>query len=91
MKSVFANTRNKIGLLTAVWDANGVRGPQEVLSNRRDLSTIADSNRTVIAVSVVVHRLLVVLQTLHEGEEVVRSPTFRLEVVFERNSGQQLL
>ena len=74
MKSVFANTRIKIGLRTAVWDANGVRGPQEVLSNRRDLSTIAYGNGAVIAVRVVVAWLLVVLKALHEREEVYFKP-----------------
>ena len=90
-KSVFANTRIKIGLRTAVWDANGVRGPQEVLSNRRDLSTIAYGNGAVIAVRVVVALLLVVLQTFHKGKEVVRGPTFRIEVVFEQKLDEQLL
>ena len=61
--------------------------PSQPSTRTRTALALNISNGTVIAVSVVVHRLLVVLQTLHEGEEVVRSPTFRLEVVFERNLG----
>ena len=39
-----------------------MRGAKEVLRDRRDLSTIADGNGTVIAMSIVVARLLVVLE-----------------------------
>ena len=76
---------------TAEGHADGVRRTEEVLSHGLNLSAVADSNGTVIAVSVVVYRLLVVLQTFHEGKEVVRGPTFRLEVVFEQKLDQQLL
>ena len=68
--------------LTAEWDANGVGSTQEVLSDRGDLATIADRDGTVVAVGVVVRRLLVVLETLHERQEVVGGPALHLEVVY---------
>ena len=66
---------------TAEGDADSVRGTQEVLRNGGDLSTIADGNRAVIAVGVVVGRLLIVLKALHEREEVSRGPALHFEVV----------
>ncbi len=58
-----------------------MRGTKEVLSYRLDLSAIADGDGSVVAVGVVVHRLLVVLKTFHEGEKVLRGPALRLEIV----------
>lgn len=55
---------------TAVGNADSVRCAQEVLSHRHDLSTIADSNRAVVTVSVVVAGLLVVLEALHERHQI---------------------
>lgn len=55
-------------VLTAVRNADGMSCPQKVLSNRHNLSTIADSNGAVVAVSVIVARFLVVLEPLHERE-----------------------
>lgn len=43
---------------------------EEVLCDRSDLSTVADRNGTIITVGVVVGRLLVVLETLHERQKV---------------------
>ena len=48
-------------LRTAVWNADGMGSTKEVLSDRGDLSTITDSNRTIVSVAVVVARLLVIL------------------------------
>ena len=58
-----------------------MRSPQEVLGDGHDLPTVRDSDRTVIAVSIVVAGLLIVLETLHEWQEVLGGPTLGLEVV----------
>ena len=60
-----------------------MRSAEEVLGDRSDLSTVADCDGAVVAVSIVVDWLLVVLETLHKRYEVVRSPPFGLEVVCE--------
>ena len=57
---------------TAVGNSDGMRGPQEVLSDRSDLAAVADSNGTVVSVGVVIAWLRVVLETLHEREKVCR-------------------
>ena len=46
---------------TAVWNADGMGSTKEVLSDRGDLSTITDSNRTIVSVAVGVARLLIIL------------------------------
>ena len=51
----------KTFLRTAVWNADGMGSTKEVLSDRGDLSTITDSNRTIVSVAVIVARLLVIL------------------------------
>lgn len=45
-------------------------GTQEVLRDRRDLPTVANSNRAIVSVRVIVRGLLVVLETLHKRKEV---------------------
>ena len=57
---------------------------EEVLRHGRNLATIADCDRPVVAVRVVVRRLLVVLKALHEREEIRGLPAFHLEVVCRR-------
>lgn len=56
--------------IITVGNANGVSGPQEVLSNGHDLAAIANSDGAVVTMGVVVAWFLVVLQTLHEWQEV---------------------
>ena len=58
-----------------------MRRTEEVLRYRLDLSTIADSDGPVVAVGVVVRRLLVVLEALHEGKKVICFPALHLEIV----------
>ena len=58
-----------------------MRGPKEVLGDGGNLSTIADSDGTIIAVRVVVGGLLVVLKALHERKKVGSLPALHLEVV----------
>ena len=65
--------------------------PSQPSTQTRTALALNISNGTVIAVSVVVYRLLVVLQTFHKGKEVVCGPTFRLEVVFKQKLDEQLL
>lgn len=55
---------------TAVRDSDGVGSAQEVLSDRHNLTAVADSDRAIVAVGVVVARLLVVLKPLHEREQI---------------------
>ena len=52
----------KTFLRTAVWNADGMGSTKEVLSDRGDLSTITDSNRTIVTMGIIVARLLVVLK-----------------------------
>ena len=54
----------------AVGYTDGMSGPQKVLSDRHNLAAVADSNWAVVAVGIVVAWLLVVLETLHEWQEV---------------------
>ena len=54
------------------------------MRNGRNLSTIADSDWAIVAVRVVIDWLLVVLEALHEREEVVGRPALHLEVVCRR-------
>lgn len=49
-------------LLTTKRNANGVRSTQEILSKRRDLTTVTDGNRAIVSVGIIVYRLLVVLE-----------------------------
>lgn len=43
---------------------------KEVLRNRHDLTTITDGNGTIVSVGVVVDGFLVILETLHDRQEV---------------------
>ena len=50
--------------IVAVWHANSIGCTQEIVCQSRDLSAVGDGDGTVVAVSVVVARLLVVLELL---------------------------
>jgi len=68
-------------------NAQVVGRPQEVLSKGGDGSTITDGNGTIVSMGIVIGWLLIVLQPLHEGKEILGCPSFGLEVIPVRCGG----
>lgn len=50
------------GSLTTVRNTEGIRGTKEVVSQSRNLATVADCDGTIVSVRVVVARLLIVFK-----------------------------